>query len=294
MPTPFALPTYTINGWSANVDDDFGARWTVATQDSTDGPTPKLRMSERPYGAGAYRAQSFPAARPMTLQGNVQAGSRAATAAARSRFLAIFTGGGQYPIIIDDGIEPKQTLVELAAIPKVAIWEDGSGFDWQLPLSAADPRYYDTTVQTTSTGLPSPSSTGLDWSTGGGLDWTGGGTGGLDWGTATSNGVMTLSNSGNADSWPTFTLTGPLTMPALTTATGQVLAYSGQLSSGDTLVIATAEQPGRSVLLNGSDRFTLMTSATWFAVPPSSFISVTFSAVAGSGGASASWANASW
>jgi hypothetical protein len=293
MATTVLRPTYAISGWAANVDDDFGIRWVATSQDATDGPAPKLRTSERPYAAGAYRATSFPASNPITLQGWGRGpGGRAAVVAARQRFLGLFTDGGQQLLVIDDGLAPKQALVELAAKPKFTIWPDCSGFDWQLPLLATDPVFYDTNLQLASTSLPTPSGVGLDWVTGGGLNWVSGG--GLNWGLVTSSGTMTLTNTGNAISWPVFTLAGPLTLPIVTdNATGQKLAYSGTLVGGDSLVITT-NPAGRSVLLNGSDRFTLMTSASWFPVPPASTVTVALAASAGSGSLSASWRNASW
>jgi hypothetical protein len=366
--------------------------------------------------------------------------------AARQRFLAIFPAGSQQTLVIDDGIGPKQANVELTAEPKVGFWADATGFDWQLQLTAVDPVYYDTTVQSGSTTLPTPGAVGLDWSTGGGLNWgmpnyapnpnfetstvgwgprnsstlarqaggsvggfsclvtstqastetglittpsikglvsgagytfsadvkpsttstmtmyadwldatgtfisttsvatsgvtsgtwqsitsthtapanadranlyvTGGvmavgasfgidnlmfrptaatGTGtGLDWGSSISNGTLSLGNTGNADAWPVFTFVGPLTMPMVTNnATGQALAYSGTLAAGDSVVVTTSPF-GRSVLLSGADRFTLMTSASWFPIPPGSTVTVAFAASAGSGSLSASWRSASW
>jgi hypothetical protein len=294
MATRILWPTYAVSGWAANVDDDFGVRWVVTTQDATDGPTPKTRISERPYGAGAYRAVSFPASNPITLQGWGRApGGRPSVMAARKQLFGLFTDGGQRLLVIDDGLVPRQALVELAAKPKFTIWPDCSGFDWQLPLLATDPRLYDTATQAGSTTLPTPGAVGLDWVTGGGLNWVTGG--GLNWGTTTSNGTFSMANTGNADTWPTFTLTGPLTGPVTITnnATGQQLTYSNTLGAGDSLVITT-DPAKRSVLLNGSDRFTLMTSASWFSIPASSAVTVALAASAGSGSLSASWQNASW
>jgi hypothetical protein len=206
--------------------------------------------------------------------------------------LALFAGGGQQTLTIDDGIGAKQATVELSSDPKVAPFTDATGFDWQLQMTAIDPVYYDTLIQSASTTLPTPGAVGLDWVTGGGLDWATGG--GLNWGSSVSNGTLSIGNSGNADTWPTFTFTGPLTIPMLTNnSTGQQLAYSGTLAAGESLVITTSPF-GRSVLLAGADRFTLMTSAAWFPIPPTSSVTVAFAASAGSGSLSASWRSASW
>jgi hypothetical protein len=292
MPTVLTYPTYTIGGWSAGVDDDNGARWGVADQDALSAPGAKTRISERPYSSGAYRAPSFRSSRTITLTGWCAAQDRASVRRARDTLMSAVSGGGQQTLTIDDGISPRQCRVELASDVKIKFTGSPWFFHWQLSVVAVDPVYYDVAVQSASTTLPTPGGVGLDWSTGGGLDWSTGG--GLNWGTVVSNGTFSMANSGNADTWPVFTFTGPLTSPMVTnTSTGQQLAYSGTLSAADNVVITTAPV-GRSVLLNGADRFTLMTSAAWFPIPAFSNITIGFAASAGGGSLSASWSSASW
>lgn len=292
MPTVLTYPTYTVGTWSAGVDDDNGARWGVSDQDIYSAPGTKTRISERPYSTGAYRAPSFRTSRTITLTGWCAAQDRASVRRARDTLMSTFPDGGQQTLTFNDGISPRQMRVELASDIKIKFDHNPWFFHWQLTLIAIDPVFYDTTIQSASTTLPTPGAVGLDWATGGGLDWVTGG--GLNWGSSISNGTLSLGNPGNADTWPTFTFTGPLTIPMLTNnATGQSLAYSGTLAAGDTLVITTSPF-GRSVLMNGVDRFTLMTSAAWFTIPPASSVTVAFAASGGSGSLSASWRSASW
>lgn len=295
MPTSVILPVYSIGGWAANVDDDYDCRWVVTSQTLHSGSGRKVHAAERPFGMGAYRARSYLAARSDTLQGWCQAPDFPGAAAARDRLLGVFADGGQAVLMKADGLSTRQLTVELgSAAVKVEPWADAQGFDWQLPLYADDPRWLDTTVQTAGPVTVGGASTdGLDWNAGspGGLDWNAGSPGGLDWGTSGNGGVLTLTNSGTAPTWPVFTITGPLTDPVFTNpATGDVIAYTGTVDTGQTLVIDTSPFT-RSVMLNGVDRFGFLASAQWIEIPPSGQVTVQFSGT-GAGSVTATWQNA--
>lgn len=164
MPTRVLYPTYTIGSWAANVDDDFGCRWVVTSQTLYGGSGRKTHTQERPFGTGAYRARSYLAGRSDLLQGWCQAPDRASARAAQDRFKALFPSGGQDVLLLDDGISPRQLTVEAAeAAPKCEPWADAQGFDWQLPLLSADPRWLDTTVRSAVTTVGSASTDGLNW-----------------------------------------------------------------------------------------------------------------------------------
>lgn len=286
MPTSVILPVYSIGGWSANVDDDFGCRWVVTAQTFNSGSGRKLHVSERPFGMGAYRARSYSAARSDTMQGWCQAPDFAGSAAARDRLLGVFPDGAQLALVKSDGLSTRQLLVELNAdAPKIDGWADAQGFDWQLPLYAADPRWLDTAVQTAGPfTVGGPATDGLDWGSGG-LDWA---NCGLDWGSSGNSGVLSLSNLGTAPTWPVFTVVGPLTNPTFTNpATGDVIAYTGTVQAGQTLVIDTSPFT-RSVTLNGVDRFGFLASAQWIEIPPGGQVTVQFSGT-GAGTVTATW-----
>lgn len=429
MVTTLAPPVFTIGSWSANVTDNNGVRWAIGkggTQGWYDGAGVRLNQSPFIRNDGAARSQSFRAVRTVVLTGWADAPSKQAAVAARTQFLGLFAGGGTKTLTVVDDFETRTMTVELGDIPRTTPWETGTGFDWQLTLSAADPRKYWTTPSLGSTPLPSAVN-GLDWGSnlipnatfdygvtgwaglhaatvaqvqGGngtsfcakvtstttgtttgiiasstvknlvaattyvftvdinpstavtpvmnvdwfngagtylsttsttlgsqssgswhtitsnhvapasatqgtpyvdfgtvtvaqsisvdntlcypsgtsplGLDWSTGG--GLNWGLSTSSGTFVLSNGGTAESWPTFTLNGPLTNPVITNvATGQNFTYAGTLGAGDQVVITTS-QFNRSVLLNGSaDRRPYLTTAQWFSVLPGSTVNVQLS-----------------
>ncbi|MEC3974733.1 phage distal tail protein [Amycolatopsis sp. H20-H5] len=164
MPTPALWPNYAIGSWSANVTDDFGCLWVVVNQTLNDGVGRKTHTTERPFGPGAYRDRSYPAARIGTMQGWCQAPDRAGREAARDRLMAVLADGGQAPLVVSTGNSTRQLLVELNNdAPKCDVWKDAQGFDWQLSLYAADPRYVNSSVRAVSTTIGGASTDGLDW-----------------------------------------------------------------------------------------------------------------------------------
>lgn len=286
MPTALDSPTYAIGSWQAGsngVADGFGSLFGVNPAGTTgifDGPD--VRTNQTPFSGhdGAMRSRSYRLAATLTLAGWAQAPSRTAAAASRRAFRGTFTGGGQWPLTITDvdGVVLTMT-VELNGAPKTVPWADGCGFDWQVSLIAADPYQYLPPVVAT-TGLPTAAS-GLDWSTGGGLDWTGGATGGLMWGTPGNNGLLQLTNTGDVEAWPVFTISAAtdgafLTNPIIVnSATGQQLAYTDTLVLGDQVVLRTSPYT-RAVLKNGVPYRRNLTTAQWFPVPANATISVQF------------------
>lgn len=297
MPSPVILPTYSIGSWSANADDDARCRWVISPGGAsfvTDGPARKMHTNERPFGSGAYRSRSYPAARAGALQGWCDAGDRVSRVAARKRLMSIFPEGGQALLVIDDGIDPQQITVELDAdAPKCALWQDGCGFDWQLPLYAADGRLLSTTERKAQATLATGTTDGLDWIGGspGGLDWA---NGGLDWGSSGANNVLALENSGTATTWPLLVVTTPSSLqnPAWTDpVSGGVLAYTGSITAGQTLRIDCSPFNPTPVTLDGIDRTGGLGSAKFISLPPNSSRAVQFTGV-GAGTTVAFWRDA--
>lgn len=274
MSSPIATPTYAIGSLTFNVTDVNGVTWVVAaTQGWFDGPPMRLNQTPLPYYDGAFRAPSYRSPRAITLQGWCRAPSKQAAQSARDSFLGLFATGVQLQLTVADDSQTRTATVELADVPKATPAGTGSEFDWQLVLSAVDPRKYGAPVSAT-TGLPAVAQTGLVWGTppgsGAGLTWgTPPGSGaGLVWGNLASNGLVTVSNAGTADAWPVFTITGPVTAPSITDSAGNLLAWSGPaLLSTDTLVITSSPFGPRSVLLDGGDNRASLTTAQWAPIP---------------------------
>ena len=71
----------------------------------------------------------------------------------------------------------------------------------------------------------------------------------IPFGAGTSGGTVTVTNSGNANTWPRFVLTGPVTNPAISNVTrGETLTFIGlALSASQTLIVET--KPTRYALV---------------------------------------------
>lgn len=289
MSTTLAFPDYSIGDWGSNRLDDEGRYWWVTDSNIRDGLAPKIHVTERSAGHGAYRARSHMSARPVTIEGFCKGTDRISREDARDLLLSIFVDGGQQLLTFDNGVSVRTLVVELAGTPKIAVSRNHTSFRWQLPMIAADGRMLDSGVQLAGPITVGGASTdGLDWTGGGsaGLDWATGG--GLDWGASGASGVFTLTNLGTFETYPIFTVVGPVTDPTFTDpASGKVIAYSGTVGSGQTLVIDTSPF-NRTVKLNGTDRFSSMVSAQWFVIPPKSSLAIQFGG-AGGGQGSATW-----
>jgi hypothetical protein len=295
VPTRVIWPTYQFGSlWAANVDDDFGCRWVVLSQTYNSGPPRKTHITDKPFGMGSYRSRSYVGARYDTIGGwcDAQAGGMAGAEAAKHRLLALASVSGQLQLLRSTPVGDQVLQVELNTDAiRVEMWESADGFDWQLGTAAVDPRWLSPVAQVAGpVSVGGASTDGLDWASGspGGLNWLGGSPGGLDWGLSGVGGVFTLANAGTAPTWPVFTVTGPVTNPTFTDpATGDVIAYTGLVDVGQTLVIDTSPFT-RAVTLNGIDRFGFLASAQWIEIPPGGSVTVQFAGT-GTGTVSAAW-----
>lgn len=290
MGSRLKYPTYNIGSWGANWLDDRGVEWYVEGSDIRDGRVPKTHYQERPAGGGAWRSRSYMSGHTFTVSGYGKAPGPDTRELSRDGFMGLFVDGGQKLLTYDSGVWVRTMLVELNGQPRWAVRRNKTGFNFQLPLFSADGRMLSSTVKNTPAIQSSAAATdGLDWETGGGLDWSTGG--GLNWGTSGAGGTMSLANDGNVETWPLFTLVGPIAQPSLTDpTTGRQLLYSGTLGAGQTLLIDTSPFT-RSVKLDGIDRFGFMLSAQWMSVPPGGSLTLQFGG-SGIGTAMATWQDA--
>lgn len=98
---------------------------------------------------------------------------------------------------------------------------------------------------------------------------------------AAATGFTTVTQVGNYETWPVFTITGACTAPVITNVTtGQTLTFpSLTMSAGDTL---TVNSDLRTVLLNGgAARNLLGNTSAWWSLPPNVATTFTLSAAAG-------------
>ncbi|SFO59610.1 phage distal tail protein [Amycolatopsis rubida] len=286
--------TYTIGAWAVGGTDEFGCRWSVPATDLRNGTGRKTHVTERPFGAGAYRSRSYLSGRSLSLQGwcmPTLAPGWPLLIAARRRFMGLFPEGSQQLLVVDDGVLPRQITVELAeAGRKWAWWDANSGADWQLDLYAADPRWLSTVERSAQASLAATATDGLDWGSGG-LDW---GSGGLDWGASAANNVLALQNDGTATTWPRLTITSPSSCqnPTFTDpSTGGVLSYIGSITAGQTLRIDCSPFSATPVTLDGIDRTGALGSARFISIPPGASRAIQFTGI-GAATVTAVWRDA--
>ncbi len=158
-----------------------------------------------------------------------------------------------------------EPLLVHGRLEKVAIPSD---YDWsighhriRLQWVCTDPRRYAWQPYTSSVlGMPGGVTTGVVWP----VVYP------ITFGTGISSGTLVLPNTGNAAAYPVFTLTGPLSAPAIARAdTGQHLQFASSFEIGDgqTLTIDTGT---RAVLLDGVSRRDALVVADWFILPRNS------------------------
>lgn len=176
--------------------------------------------------------------------------------------------------------------LERAAVPSDHEWSVGH-HRARLQWVATDPRRYSVTEEVSPVlGMPGGVSSGITVPV----------VFPVTFGTGVSAGSITIQNAGNAATWPTFTLTGPLSAPTITNSTtGQQLRFAPSyvLADGDTMVIDT---DARSVTIGGGvSRRDALIVADWFPLPPREDVLLTLSSTGAydaSAGLVVSWRNA--
>jgi hypothetical protein len=125
---------------------------------------------------------------------------------------------------------------------------------WSLSLIAPDPNRYSAALNTQSTSRFIP---------GGGITFPI--THPITFAPATASGVLTCNNVGNTDTWPKFTLSGPLTNPRIRLRGGPTLGLEIDLLASQVIEI---DSRTRSIFLgNASQRSKLSIDSKFFSLP---------------------------
>jgi hypothetical protein len=259
------LPTWDVDGWTANTIDDDGVVWFTGSPDGLDvdsgwfdPPGVRLAHTDRVGGHGVHRGPNLRTPRVIVLSGSARAPTIQLAQAAIDQFNTLCSDGRLYPLTV---VEPTRTLtaaVELGAQPRIRRTRPRH-WEWQLTLVAADPRKHGLWPTPSETGLPVDPAGGLN-ATAPGLDAT---APGLNAGSAGSAGFVSVTNTGSAPASPIIRWLGPLTNPQLSdVVTGEQLRYDGVIGDTEDIVINTDEhtvvagplgdQAGLSVVLNGT------------------------------------------
>lgn len=150
----------------------------------------------------------------------------------------------------------------------------------QVEFFCPDPNYYNSTLRTAS--LSVSAAPGRTYNR----------TYNLVYGFGSYTSLTNVVNSGWATTYPTITITGPITNPTLgNVTTGQYLNLSGTFANTDTLII---DLQNKLITLNGVSARNLLSTGTWFDAPAgtSQYYLTGSTTTAGVTAATVAWYNA--
>lgn len=238
------------------------------------GPPADPTVERRPNADGAFgSARDYKTPRIITQSGLLIADTfDEALVNLWPPFAALQGDGVPLPFTVTDASGAKTCIVTVVGVP--AITPLGGGLaSYVLQMIARDPVKYGP-ARVLSTGLPS---------SGGGLEYPlGSPSGDLFYGALGNLGRVALTNSGTAETWPSFEITGQLTdgFFAQCLETGDVLRYERIVPAGTSV---TLDSRTGEVLVDGvSDGSTYLVRDDWFSVPAGSSRTVQFNAISGS------------
>lgn len=284
--TLIAKPAFTVDGWTANSVDEYGAEWFCYDMPGWYGPL-GVRNSgvDRPAGDGIYSEINRRPPRIITLRGIVTASGEQALIEALDRFNGLLVDGGLHSLEVQETYRTLNATVKLGDGTAAAPYSSRQA-EWQLVLIAPDPRKFGPSRDLT-TGLATSAQGGVPWNGpagGTGVQWNGaaGGTG-VAWQSGSgASGIVTVTNAGNTVAPLTLILTAgasSLVNPAVTDVAGNgVISYGGTVPAGSTLVIDT---DAMSALLDGVNRGALLTRADPLTVPKQGSTQLLFTASSG-------------
>jgi hypothetical protein len=268
MPGPIAV---ALDGVPLYGKDANGVSWDVQRLDGWDSPDVRLDFAARPAAHGSYDSDVWYAERKPTIEGTFFAPTFAAQRQAEQALSRLTSSLQPVPLQVDEPPYSRQLMVKRAG--RLTLTQIGLVTQYSLPLVAPDPRRYDVTSISSSTGLPSD---GVGFGPPFGAPFGSGISG--------TSGALNLTNVGDIESWPTLTITGPVLDPVVrNNTTGDELRFTIDLPAGSFLTIDTAE---RTILLDGTAnrRNALLTGSRWPPIVPGSnefvFRAAVFSATA--------------
>jgi hypothetical protein len=220
---------------------------------------------KRPGAPGAFApAQTFPDEAAIGIEGDYFGSDRADALLMREAILELYNEGR--PVVVEVADDLRTTRRE-AWVANIDIpWTIHPDFKYSIDLKAEDPRRYADAV-TVSTGLASSAGVGLDISP---LVLP------LDFGATPSNGRVTITNPGNADTVTTFTVTDgdmPDGFVIVNVDTGQRLTYVGPVAAGTTITVDTRI---RAAFINIDSPSRYLSAPEWWGVPRRGGVTVQF------------------
>jgi hypothetical protein len=176
--------------------DEYGGLWNVTEFQGRGSPPTSIDFTQRTRGHGAWVGGRYWAAKPYTISGAYEGGSELDRFAAEQRLLQTISTRDVL-MTMHEEIDRQTTVVLNGEITIDAV--NPFAFTFQLPLIAADPFRYSTTLHELSTGLPKQTG-GLVFPAVWPAAWTG----------VSSSGALSVLNDGTMTAYPTIRVFGPL------------------------------------------------------------------------------------
>jgi hypothetical protein len=257
----------TLGDVALGTVDAQGVAWTLQTLEGWDSPDVRSEFTEREGDHGAWASPVYLGARPITLAGTIIAPSQALLESAMEQ-LRVAAGLDDTVLTVWEAV-PKQATVRRSGKLLTQYLTDTRA-TYSVMVTAADPRRYDTTLQSQPTGLPS--------TTGGLVPPV---TPPVTITASTVAGEIIAYNAGTFETAPVFVIDGPVNAPKIFAQLpgGEVVlfSYSQNLDTGEQLVIDT---DAHTVILNGdvSRRRFLTVPSGWPKIPANAVVSFQFRA----------------
>lgn len=279
MTTPANPYVFAFNGWLFGGVDGGGVQ-VLSVEGLEDLPTLRTQDEGRGYSDGMFTGRDFLNGRTVTMVLQIMGSGYGTTAqqfqtwvqSLKANLLSQTQGTGVLQIYLPNrGVQRLNARVRRRSLRIDPNYTYGKA-EAVVEFFCPDPRIYN---DTQSSSALSP--------VGGNLRKYNR-TYNLSYGTAgTASLTATLTNVGNYETWPTFTLVGPCTNPIITNiTTSQILTFPAlTLASTDSLVV---NSDLRTVVLNGgAARNLLGGSSQWFSLPANTPTTLTYSVASGSG-----------
>lgn len=252
-PARLVLETGYSVGWAPG-----SATYLTGLDGWTSSAPVRRSKAELLNGHGSHAERGWKDERLISASGHHVAASRAAAGAYADQIAAYLGDGERGRFLVEDAdLGDRWANVYLAAGGVDVNWSGGVDVGYTVHMLAPDPRKYGTPARSPQTGIPRPGA-GLRFPL-----FRSPATGRLDLGRGGYSGMVTLTNTGTADTGPVFTVSGS-SVPGFTitqTTTGRRLVYTGEVRSGQTLVLDSNDG---SVTLDGyAPRDTELVVAEW-------------------------------
>lgn len=239
-------------------------------------PPMRADVEDRPNADGAFFSdRNYRSARALRFVGALLGGSVEAQETLMDAFAALQANGAPIEISVETDTQTRSVTATLTGEAEVVPVAQMDAAIVTARFICYDPIKYGTATEST-TGLPTQ---------GGGLEYElGEPSGALYYGALGDLGRVTLTNTGTADTWPSFEVTGTLDAGFYLQRldTGQILRYDRVVPAGTTVTI---DSRTGEVLIDGvSDASSYLTRDEFFAVPAGGTAEVQFNAIGASSG----------